>query len=387
MRVCLIAVEIFAWERYGGFGRATRAIGRELVKRGIEVVAVVPRQTGQGAVETLDGMTVLSFERTRFLAASDLLRQANADIYHSEEPSLATYLAMRAMPERIHFVTFRDTREAGDWRTELFLPSLHPLQVTANWLYEDNPLVRNAVRRADAHFAAAKFLIPKARHKYHLKQDPEFLPTPVCIPERVEKAPEPTVCYLSRWDRRKRPELFFELCKQFPQVHFLAAGMSRDPAWDRYLRTKYGHLPNVEMLGFINQFQGDQLARLLGQSWVMVNTAAREGLPNAFIEAAAYRCAILSAVDPDGFASQFGYHARGDNFAEGLEALLQDGRWVKNAQKGFEYVRESFSCERAIDLHLAAYQRFSLAKAAYAADESLEVEEAAAINPSLDDAD
>jgi len=49
MRVCLICVEIFAWGKYGGFGRATRLIGRELAKRGVEVFAVVPRK---GRAET-----------------------------------------------------------------------------------------------------------------------------------------------------------------------------------------------------------------------------------------------------------------------------------------------------------------------------------------------
>jgi hypothetical protein len=44
-------VEIFAWGKYGGFGRATRIIGRELVKRGYEVYAVVPRRPGQKPVE------------------------------------------------------------------------------------------------------------------------------------------------------------------------------------------------------------------------------------------------------------------------------------------------------------------------------------------------
>ena len=41
MRICLISVEIFAWGKYGGFGRATRTIGRELAQRGHEVFAVV----------------------------------------------------------------------------------------------------------------------------------------------------------------------------------------------------------------------------------------------------------------------------------------------------------------------------------------------------------
>jgi len=61
MRICLISVEIFAWGKYGGFGRATRLIGRELARRGHKVSAVVPRRQGQRRVEDLDGITVLGF--------------------------------------------------------------------------------------------------------------------------------------------------------------------------------------------------------------------------------------------------------------------------------------------------------------------------------------
>jgi len=387
MRICLISMEIFGWGKYGGFGRATRTIGRELVKHGIEVTAVVPRQPGQAAVEQLDGITVLSFKPRQFLSAISLFRQADASIYHSEEPSLSTYLAMRTMPGRTHIVTFRDTRDARDWRTEFLLPSLSPLQVISNWVYEDNFLVRHAVRRAGACFASARFLIPKARRKYHLRHAPEFLPTPVNIPDRVEKSSQPTVCFLSRWDRRKRPELFFELCKQFPQVHFLAAGMSRDKEWDGYLRATYGHLPNLEMVGFLDQFQNDQHTHLLGKSWILVNTAAREGLPNAFIEASAHRCAILTAVDPDGFASQFGFHAGQDNFAEGLETLLQDGFWATQAQKGFEYVRATFDCESAIAQHLAVYRQLSTERGITLPDEASPVISPPAPEPERDEKD
>ena len=60
-RICLICVEIFAWGKYGGFGKAARIIGRELVKRGYEVFAVVPRREDQKEEEILDGITVLGF--------------------------------------------------------------------------------------------------------------------------------------------------------------------------------------------------------------------------------------------------------------------------------------------------------------------------------------
>jgi len=356
VRVCLISVEIFAWGKYGGFGRATRIIGRELAKRGVEVTAVVPRREGQQQIEELDGIRVLSFRPRDLLSASHLYREADADVYHSQEPSLGTYLAARHMPHRKHVVTFRDPRDADDWWIEWRLPSLNPLQVVANWLYEDNWLVKRAARHSDACFAAANVLIPKARAKYRLKSDSGFLPTPVNVPAVSQKAASPTVCFLSRWDRRKRPEKFFELAKAFPQVRFLAAGKSRNPKYDAHLRTTYGYLPNLEMLGFIDQFMSDQLSRLLEQSWIMVNTAAREGLPNAFIEAAAHGCAILSEVDPDGFASRFGHKVKDDGFAEGLEALLNNGHWKKQGDLGCSYVREIFSLDTAIEQHLAIYE-------------------------------
>lgn len=357
MHVCLISVEIFAWGKYGGFGRDTRIIGRELVKRDVQVTVVVPRRGEQKPVEELDGMQVLSFPPDSPFSASELFRLCSADIYHSFEPSLNTYLAMRAMPDRKHIVTFLDPRNTADWLTELRLPSVNHMQVLANWLYEDNWLVRRAARRADGWFTPAYFIVPKVREKYRLPEDPQFLPTPVTLPEQVHKAPDPTVCYIGRWDRRKRPELFFELVKSFPQVRFLAAGQSRDAVWEHDLREKYGDLANLEMLGFIDQFNGDRLWRIFNQSWILVNTAAREGLPNALKEAAAHGCAILSSVDPDGFASRFGYYAQRDDFVAGLQELLHNNAWEGRGMLGREYVRQVFELEKAIDQHIQVYQR------------------------------
>ena len=106
MHICFICVEIFAWGKYGGFGRATRTIGRELARRGIQVSAIVPRRENQGAVETLDGIRVLSFPKNNLLASRAHYREINADIYHSEEPSFGTYLAKREMPHKKTYCHF-----------------------------------------------------------------------------------------------------------------------------------------------------------------------------------------------------------------------------------------------------------------------------------------
>jgi len=356
MKICLISVEIFAWGKYGGFGRAARIIGHEMVKRGHTVFAVVPRRAGQRPVETLDGMTVFGFQVSRPWTAAQLLKQCDADLYHSCEPSLSTALAMRTMPDRAHLVTVRDPRGFADWATEFLLPSLNKWQVLFNFFYEHNWVVHRAVQRADGVFAPARSLVQKIHALYGLRQAPKFLPTPVGLPRQIRKAGRPTVCYLARLDRRKRPTLFLDLARQFPHVQFIAVGASRDPQWDAKLRARYADVPNLEMTGFIDQFTSSRHSTILEQSWVFVNTAAREGLPNAFLEAAAHRCAILAEVDPDGFASQFGYCVRDGDFANGLRWLLEQERWKAFGERGHRHVLETFATERAIDQHVAAYE-------------------------------
>ena len=357
MKICLICVEIFAWGKYGGFGRATRIIGSELVKRGIEVFAVVPRRKGQKRVEKLDGITVMSFLPYYPWSSRKLYKICDADIYHSSEPSYGTYLAMKEMPDKKHIVTFRDPRDFQDWKMEYELPSLNRLQVIHNYFYENNFFVRNCINRMDGVYTIGKYLIPKVKSMYGLKFDPKFLPTPVSVPDKIEKASTPTVCFLARMDRRKRPELFFELAKKFPHVKFIAFGKSRDKKWGSYLKETYGYLPNLEMIGFVDQFSSNLHSEILEKSWIMVNTATREALPNAFLEAAAHKCAILSAVDPDSFASKFGYHAKDDDFSQGLNFLLENQNWEKRGELGYEYVKETFETNLAIDQHISVYNQ------------------------------
>ena len=157
----------------------------------------------------------------------------------------------------------------------------------------------------------------------------------------------PTVCFVGRLDRRKRPDVFLELARQFPHVRFLIAGRSQHARHARALESACGRLPNVTSARFIDQFHSAGLSRILGESWILVNTSAREGLPNAFIEACAHRCAILSAVDPDGFASRFGAHVPDRDFRRGLGELLDGERWRERGEAGFAYVARTNEAESA----------------------------------------
>lgn len=329
----------------------TRTIASELVKRGIEVCAVVGRGRGQKEVEELDGIKVLNF--TNPLTSAKLYRECNADIYHSEEVSLGSYIAMKAMPEAKHVLTFRDPRTFHDHLVE-FRYAPNKLFYPLAWLYYDNYLCGRAVKKMDALFTKAKFFIPKVRKMYDIKKDISFLPDAITIPSRIKKSREPTVCFLGRLDPRKRPEIFFELAKEFPEIRFIAMGKSHNEKYEKHLRKKYGNMPNLEMPGHII---GKEKDKVLEDSWFLINTAAREGLPVSFLEACAYKCAILSNNNPDGFASNFGYYVKDNDFSAGLRFLLENDGWKQKGEKGYEYVKENYEFNKAIDMHISAYKR------------------------------
>jgi len=357
MKICLISVEIFAWGKHGGFGRATRVIGRELVKRGHEVYALVPRRQDQKRVELLDGIKVYGFSPWWPFGAKTMLQEIDADIFHSCEPSYMTYLAMQALPDKKHMVTFRDPRNSEDWKLEFERPSLSKLQVIHNYWFENNPKVRQCIKDMDAVYTIGKYLVPKVKSMYDLARDPEFLPTPVVVPTNNKKASSPTVCYVARLDRRKRPELFLDLVAKFPDVNFILMGKSRDQAYERQLQSICDPLANLKVMGFVDQFSSDTHSEVLEKSWILVNTATREALPNSFIEATSRGCAILSAVNPDGFASEFGYHAAEDDFEAGLKYLIDNNNWYELGKKAYRYTLESFEINHAMDLHEEKYAK------------------------------
>jgi glycosyltransferase involved in cell wall biosynthesis len=254
------------------------------------------------------------------------------------------------MPDRKHVVTSQNPKTREDWR---LVNRFYPLRRRVfNALFDGR--LRETVRRMDAVYCQARYIIPKVRSLYGLKKEPGFLPNPVEIPRRRPgKAGEPTVCFLGRFDGEKRPELFFELARRVPEVKFIALGRALSEFKDRRLRQVYGGIPNLEMPGFL---MGTEKRRVLERSWILVNASVSECLPVSFLEAAAYRCAILSFNNPDGFASEFGCHVTDGDLHRGLRFLLEGDRWRERGEKGYAYVSEVHDLGRVVDQHLAAYE-------------------------------
>jgi len=357
MKVCLVCAEFFGWGSRGGFGYATRVVGRELVRKGVEVVAVVPQPKSEAQSRvSLDGIDVVGVPRTRPFAAAEIFRGVDADVYHSQQPSLASHVAQQAVPKRCHVATLRDPRSSTDWWKELRHPTHNPAQVAMTWFYYENPLARRSIRRMDGVYVPAHFLAPKSQRLYSLSREPGFLPTPVYVPPAVEKAERPTVIFVGRWDRVKRPWRFFDLARRFPDVDFVAIGRAHNLEYERELRRHYSEIPNLDLVGYVDQFSSSALSDHLARAWVLVNTSAKEALPNTFVEACAHRCALLSSLDPDQFASRFGELITDDDYEGGLRRLLDGDRWSALGQAGYDYVMANNELGAAAQLHIDAYR-------------------------------
>jgi glycosyltransferase involved in cell wall biosynthesis len=350
LSVCLVATEIFGWGRYGGFGSCTRMIGSALAGRGVNVSVVVPLGDGQRPLEELDGVTVHGFPLHRYPSTGQVYRGIDADVYHSEEPSWGTRAALGAVPGRIHIATCQNPRTREDWR---LVEGFYPMRRRFfNALFTGE--LKRAVRQLDAVYCQALYTIRKVREMYDLPYEPGFLPNPVEVPKaRASKAEDPTVCFLGRLDGEKRPQLFFELARRFPDIRFVAMGRAHDGGRDRLLRERYSGISNLELVGFKT---GPEKLEVLNKSWVLVNTSVSECLPVSFLEAAAHGCAILSFHDPDGFASRFGHHVRDGDLESGLRALLGGDSWRERGEAGRAYVSEVHEVGAVTDMHIEAYR-------------------------------
>ncbi|MBI2425248.1 MAG: glycosyltransferase family 4 protein [Candidatus Hydrogenedentes bacterium] len=336
-----------------------RKIAEGLDRAGVDVSVCVLRTAELRARQAIGDIPVIAPHPLAFFAGSRIFSEFKADVYHSQEPTLGTYQLRKTFPGAVHVVTSIDPRDDADWSEEFRRFSLKKkLLYPVIRGFEDAGRVHEAVRIADQVICQTKFIIPKVKQMYRPQTEPMFIGSATTFPNGLpRKASKPTVCFLARLDKRKRPELFFELAKANPHVDFIVIGKAHDAAWDGELRERYGNLGNLEMLGYVNPFQSNKINEVLEKSWILVNTASREGLPAAFVEAASYRCAILATVNPDDFASEFGYFAEEPKaLADGLDYLLSGDRWRACGEKGYAYVHENFEESHVVQKHLDLYE-------------------------------
>lgn len=166
--------------------------------------------------------------------------------------------------------------------------------------------------------------------------------------------------WVARCDAVKRPELFLEVARRFPNSSCRMVCSPHDrPLWNR-IREQAGSLPNVEFLETVpyHEIQGH-----FDAARIFVNTSSHEGVPNTFIHSGLGLTAIASLeIDPDSMFSHFaaGAQAHGDfeELVEKIGVLLSDQVELKSAgEESARYVAEWHDNAQNVAVFLEALQR------------------------------
>ena len=347
--ICFICDQVFGFGKYGGYGKILEIYCRNLRARGIQTVIITHKGKGQKDIELLNNVPVLSWKYLeekplplRLLSYANFINSfiIDADIYYHIDATIETYIAMKLKPHKKHIINLQDPYDENDYKLMSSVDERYKWSFSKKLqMFATYGLVRKTVIKADYVFTHARYLIPKIRRLFRIKDRAiEFMPNPVEVPQKtIKKSSEPTVCFIGRWDPQKRVELFLRLPHKFPEVRFYLIGRSSNEWRNIYIKKKYSNIRNLKILGFVSD---EKKFGILEKSWILVNTSIREALPITFLEAAAYKTAILSCLNPDNFVSRFGLYVPDENFEGGLQKLLKDELWKEKGEKGYEYVKK-----------------------------------------------
>lgn len=153
----------------------------------------------------------------------------------------------------------------------------------------------------------SRFICQNDRQLELLKQNYHPVPKAIIIPNIW---PEPSVetetkkeliLWVANFRSIKRPEMFLELAKAFPQEKFIMIGAETSDASFRETRTRAALLPNLQLLGRV-PFQETQ--KYFSRAKLFVCTSQMEGFPNTFLQAFSTGTPVLTTFDPSGIVEQ-----------------------------------------------------------------------------------
>ena len=366
IKLGVIANEFFELSigRMGGFGWATRQVAKCFntdPDLGIDVVFLSgDLRTSSDQPETLiHGSRLIARQRNQFEYARRIWSEG-IDLLLAIDYRTNYRPLFRLLPRTPIIVWVRDPRPPEDiakinttripGQENIRPKGIDPIDCTSlAQVVKTSKWLRRSVQFA----TPAPFLADKVLGTYGVQpSEVSFLPNIIDLePGEVIKSEKPTVAFLARLDPYKRPWLFVELARHFPDVEFIFLGQAHhrgEGAWEP------DSLPdNVKLMGHVGE---EKKIHLLSSAWVLVNTSIHEGLAVSFQEALKCETPILSCVNPESVVSRFGiYVGRWDGTGlegmpksvEGLTRLLKDKDLrTRLGKEGCEWVTENHNKSR-----------------------------------------
>ncbi|MCP4266934.1 MAG: glycosyltransferase family 4 protein [Candidatus Brocadiaceae bacterium] len=107
-----------------------------------------------------------------------------------------------------------------------------------------------------------------------------------------------TILWVGTIKEIKRPQIFIDLAKRFPEQRFVMIGgtYEREKTFYQHILEKACKVSNLDFKGFL---PFSKVERYFTQTKLFVNTSKDEGFPNTFLQAWRRGIPVASFVDPD----------------------------------------------------------------------------------------
>ena len=369
--VGILANEFFHPEHggVGGFGWAAKRAVEALSGVGSsvsEVMLLAGDHFGaeRGQVNELHGCRVLRLPSANRLWNAVRGWTTPVDLVLSVDYRPSYLPWFMALPRTPVLVWVRDPRTPADWeristlripgKEDTYPGGINPIDThSLKRFVHRSRFLRRSILLANK-MAYLGYKIPAT---YGLARSRYVLCNPDIVDyERIEvaKSERPRVVFLGRMDPIKRPWLFVELARRFPEVEFLVMGQ-------RHIGGGLGWDPEgvPENLRFLGHIDGRCKYEMLSSAWVLVNTSIHEESAVSQFEALAYETPLLSTIDSDGIVERHGvFTGRFDGtgldalpaLERGLARLLTQHAWREElGRRGRRFVQEEHSTARFLD--------------------------------------
>lgn len=343
----------------GGVEWQTSLLARWLASRG-HIVSFVTWDEGGPRTERIDGINVLKlcrqdagipglrFFHPRWSSLVSILRHADADVYYQNGAEPATgQVALWCKRNNRRFV-FALASNADCAKPVPFFTTPR-----------DQLLYQYGLRHASAVISQTETQSDLLKHIYGVTSN--VIPMPCAGPTswaprpRVQSRP-PAIGWLGRIAPVKRPHLFLELARQFPEGEFHLAGPVGPDQYSMDVIREAKEVPNVKVHGRIAK---EEVWSFLSNMTYLCCTSEYEGFPNTFLEAFGMGVPLLTTFDPDSIVQRHSLGAVATDVA-GLKAQLtrleaEHAQYTEMSRRCWEYYRLNHSLDNTMPRFESAF--------------------------------
>lgn len=353
-RICLVALGAYPLlagiDSKSVIGPSVHAVllARELLKHEFDITLITYNEGGP-PVENIDGIEVIKTYRQdsrlnpllKALRLWNAMRKAKAQIYYHHGG------ASGIVPPFCRLMRRKSVWHlASDFYVLKGLKTFKLLDRFGAWL---------DIKLADAIIAQSEFQKTMLKRNYGRDSVQIKNHFPLTAPGMPEKARPPVLLWIGTMSAIKQPELFLRLAEAIPEASFQMMGGAGDtPGLYEKVKEASRKIPNFD---FLDVIPFHEVNNYLGRAAILVNTAAGEGFPYAFVQAWMNYTPVVSLnSDPDEVICRYklGFHSKTFQQLKEDVSMLLDNEQLrqqmgKNARR---YVEDNHDISKIIKQHI-----------------------------------